>query len=994
MAGSIQDDIRRFQLEINTGNKNGETLAQLTKFEKETAKLRNENTELQKVMGHLAATGRKNTDEYKRMDAQLKANKKTIAENSVAMKGLQKNLDLNYMSMGQLRKRSLELRSTLNSMSKAANPEEYNRLEKELGQVGNQMDKLKGKGKQTQGFLVKMKETAKGLFPIVGIGAFVAGLKSIKDKTIEVRAQFSKYEAILKNTLGSQKAANAAFAELQSFAAKTPFQLDELTGSYVKLANQGFKPTMDEMTNMGDLAAAMGKSFDQLTEAVIDAQVGENERLKEFGIRAQKNGDKIKYTFKGVTTEVDNNAQAIQKYILSLGNLEGVQGGMAAISKTIGGAMSNAADATDSLFNAIGKRLEPSLVKAYTSFSSFISRIAKSIEPQKAQVNLYGIQNREVNNLFNTLQSANLSQSARNKLITEINTKYGEYLPNLLTEKSTINEIADAQKRVNDQIRIKIISQAMQDEIIEALKQEKEAVESLVVSEISAAEASTQLLTETDQGKVAQLELQKKYSELNKNYSEGVIKNATDTETKIKEKYKKIAEYYRIAFEEIEKASNLESPNPDEGNGGKGKKEAEEQAWLTFQKNIYKEALEMVKGYAGSAEAFKKQYGLYGSIALMNQELEAFEKNEESKFLSAEQWAKARADIMAKYTKVNPIVLEPEEEVEEEAALQNFIATNEQIRKLKDQYSKYSIDELEAEELAFFEKNFALLEGTELYEQTRADIENKYRQIRIESDQIEKEKKIANAVEYFALLQTGAQQIGEAIQSLQNMELEAIQNKVDKGLMSEEQGKKEEIKIKKKYADMQFIATASQIISSTSLAIMQAWAQLGPIAGPIMAGIAGIAGGIQLAASNKQRQRVKQLYTGGYTGAGGKYEPKQLIQTHGNEYVMPSEAVNNPNIKPFIDIMEQQRVAGTIGTMRLPVVTPAAAGGFAGSQSQTQLTSVLDSSSMLGVVQQFSAAVDKLQRGVPAYFNDATTRDITEQQALDKKLTDKARFAP
>lgn len=54
------------------------------------------------------------------------------------------------------------------------------------------------------------------------------------------------------------------------------------------------------------------------TEALLDAQTGEMERLKEFGITAQQNGNKVAFTFKGVTTTVDKTDKAIQGYLLSL----------------------------------------------------------------------------------------------------------------------------------------------------------------------------------------------------------------------------------------------------------------------------------------------------------------------------------------------------------------------------------------------------------------------------------------------------------------------------------------------------------------------------------------------------------------------------------------------------------------------------------------------------------------------------------------------------
>src|SRR5690606_36201090 len=111
-------------------------------------------------------------------------------------------------------------------------------------------------------------------------------------------AQYQRMSAVL-TSLGSRSQAQQALRMLEQFAAKTPFQVDKLTESYVKLVNQGFRPTQDELRKLGDLSASVGKDFDQLTEAIIDAQTGEFERLKEFGIRAQKEGDIVIFTFKG-----------------------------------------------------------------------------------------------------------------------------------------------------------------------------------------------------------------------------------------------------------------------------------------------------------------------------------------------------------------------------------------------------------------------------------------------------------------------------------------------------------------------------------------------------------------------------------------------------------------------------------------------------------------------------------------------------------------------
>lgn len=370
MAAKLTDDILKWTLDID----GQPAMKALGEWEQKTRSVERANKALETEMAKLKARGKENTDEYRALEKQMKTNNATIRQAKDRMAELRKEVGITGMTMQQLRQRSKELKGQLDRT--VPNSAEWKKLRSELDATEKRMKQVGSSSQKTGGIMGKIG----GMMPFMGwaaAGAAVVGaIGGIFSKAVEVRTEFSKYEAVLKNTLGSQEAMNAAFSDLKKFAANTPFQLAELTDSYVKLTNSGFQPTMAEMTKMGDLAAAMGKPFDQLTEAVIDAQTGENERLKEFGIKAQKNGDKINYTFKGVTTEVDNNAEAIRNYILSLGDMEGVKGGMDAISKTVGGAISNSKDSLDNFFNVIGTKLEPIIVKVLGWFTSIMNSIS------------------------------------------------------------------------------------------------------------------------------------------------------------------------------------------------------------------------------------------------------------------------------------------------------------------------------------------------------------------------------------------------------------------------------------------------------------------------------------------------------------------------------------------------------------------------------------------------------------------------------------------
>lgn len=73
----------------------------------------------------------------------------------------------------------------------------------------------------------------------------------------------------------------------------------------------------------------------------------------------------------------------------------------------------------------------------------------------------------EANILFNRLKEADKGSKERKKLMDQINQQYGKYLPNLLTEKSSLEEIATAQETVNTKLRqalaLKAKNQAMDE---------------------------------------------------------------------------------------------------------------------------------------------------------------------------------------------------------------------------------------------------------------------------------------------------------------------------------------------------------------------------------------------------------------------------------------------------------------------------------------------------------------------------------------------------
>ncbi len=96
-----------------------------------------------------------------------------------------------------------------------------------------------------------------------------------------------------------------------NLANKTPFEGGELVEGASKFEAMGMA-AQKWLPLAGDMAAATNKSFDQATEALIDAQNGELERLKEFGITKAKILEQGEKMFSGVQL-VNNQGQIVNQ---------------------------------------------------------------------------------------------------------------------------------------------------------------------------------------------------------------------------------------------------------------------------------------------------------------------------------------------------------------------------------------------------------------------------------------------------------------------------------------------------------------------------------------------------------------------------------------------------------------------------------------------------------------------------------------------------------
>lgn len=301
-------------------------------------------------------------DEIQKVDGMID-NAKT------AMKGFGTEIDLNSASFSELQAHAKKLESELHQLTVGSDEwieklKELNSVNGRIESVEKQMKDLGYEVDKQESLWDKMKSSALGVFTGSGLLELAQGLASqvmeLGKEIFETTAKFEKYEAVLGHSLGSQQAAAEAMNNIKQMAATTPYSVDELTDSYVKFVNRGIQPSMQEMKAMADVTATSGKSFEQLTEAILDGANGQLERFAELSIGAEKHGDKVKLSFKGTSIEVEQSLDGMNKAMTYFQqHSEGVLGATDVISNTLSGRVNNLADNFDALKLTIGEGLKP-----------------------------------------------------------------------------------------------------------------------------------------------------------------------------------------------------------------------------------------------------------------------------------------------------------------------------------------------------------------------------------------------------------------------------------------------------------------------------------------------------------------------------------------------------------------------------------------------------------------------------------------------------------
>jgi hypothetical protein len=269
---------------------------------------------------------------------------------------------------------------------------------RDLKSANDEIGALAKTGKKTEtdvnNSVGRMDKGFKGLgstLKLVGSAFAALGVVALGKSFADTVTETERLKGSLVTVTGSTDNAAMAFDKLLGFASSTPFTLDQSVTAFTRLSSLGLAPSEKALTSYGNTAAAMGKDMMQMIEAVADASTGEFERLKEFGIRASKQGEQVSFTFQGVTTTVGMESEKIQEYLMSIGEVQ-FAGAMENQMKRLPGLFSNLADQVTKFFLAIGDAGGVGLLSgAVTALSGGLGFLTDNIDLVVQAVTLLGV---------------------------------------------------------------------------------------------------------------------------------------------------------------------------------------------------------------------------------------------------------------------------------------------------------------------------------------------------------------------------------------------------------------------------------------------------------------------------------------------------------------------------------------------------------------------------------------------------------------------------
>lgn len=342
-----------------------------------------------------------------------------------------------------------------------------------------------------------------------------------------------------------------------------------------------------------------------------------------------------------------------------------------------------------------------------------------------------------------------------------------------------------------------------------------------------------------------------------------------------------------------------------------------------------------------------------------------------------------------------------------QAEIDHLLELCDQAKKVRDALDpKTALGEQMQTELASLQEMYDnRLLTEEEFQRAKHDLVKRYMQenLNLELEGWEKGmQKAQSIIEGASNMVTALQDAEQArLEARMQAELSAVGDNAEAREEIENKYEQKKLETQKKYAVADMVINIAKTLAAGALAVMQAFAQLGPIAGAVMAGVIGVTTAAEIATIVAQKNaimattagstgssspqigaRVATGYSGGgyTTEAGNDYQEVGVV--HANEWVAPASMVRaNPIV---FRRLEQARKRGT----SVSGVSGFADGGMT-TPSSNMVAPGLSSMDPALVAQLVAVLQYIIDNGIPAYVLLSEINSQQELQSTMKKITGK-----
>lgn len=918
-----------------------ETRKKINDLETAVVNSRDSIKEMRKELTNLAKQGQTDSARYKELTASIKAENEAIKKNTAELTQLRSKLSLNDMTIKELTERYKKLRSELNRTK--PNTKEWEQLNKDLKETGARMRELGSGTKSTGGILEGLGKRVVPTFDVVSLG-----LKAIHAAG-----------SILKKGLGDlvsdtqkfgdrwQQDVAAAEAAWHHFIRRISASREEITLTYTEVMK-------------------LAREADALKDEIFEMQNSYNIREAESTIRMQE----LEAIFRDTTLSVEERSAALDE-------MKTLELSLAQDRLLIAQQQEDAAFLVFESETALNRDAAESFIRDYLEIkkSGLMDEIESYAQLKKQEENLVGaiksgapVAASVYEQWYSQLQDIRTQLAGATSDVVRL---YGTYQQYNLGNDQTTAAYANAY-----------------------------------VSRIQAEAGADQSA------------MDKKYVRLSSQIKRASTGGSGGSRSKKDEEERKRLEEERKAAQEAERelqeVARLESQILQTRIAASNSyiERAEAQTAVEnerFEKEMaqYEAKKDKLEDYDQIVETLQRQHNNnLLKIEMDRQSAELQEMETAHKLILAQIEIEGKEKMQSKKEIDRKIAAENLRFIQQQSAFLETVVSSGQIGGMSlsteqlEQY-KLKLAELRKQLLSSGdEEKGGILSGTgdaSLFGVSQSDWDTFFQNLQ---EGTLKAADLQNAVTAIGdAAQEGFKLASQAIQLTtakekkaldeykkgQDSRKKALEERYRAGLMTESQYNAEvekmeaEMQAKEEEAELEAARRTKTMsiiesIINTALAATKALAQGGFPAGAVMAGIVTALGAAQTAMIAAQpvgyagggyivrrRQDGKQ-YDAVYAPNKRGYVtgPTVLVGEEGGEYVIPAEALENPQIRMVADTIESARRSGRLRSLRMEAISPAMAVSGRAAGGYTSGAAAADMSGTLAELARLSETVDRL----------------------------------